>query len=61
MNQKLENFLDTMGVIRDAIMPYFIGFIIGYCYCAFESINQDLNSINKSIKEKNEVQIHEKN
>ena len=49
MNQKLENFLDTIGVIRDIIMPYFIGFIIGYCYCSVESINRDLNKINQHI------------
>ena len=49
MNQKLENFLDVAGTIRDAIMPYFIGFIIGYCYCSVEFINRDLNEINQNI------------
>jgi len=36
MNQKIKDFIEMAGVVRDIIAPYFVGFIVGYIYCSIQ-------------------------
>jgi hypothetical protein len=57
MNQKIKDFIEMAGVVRDIIAPYFVGFIVGYIYCSIQEIDRDLDKINGTLTKT--IEVHE--